>query len=510
MVTFASIQPEQTIGQLTMFDRILFKGHLTGLYPKDAFARFLSSQKVLLKDFDAYAKGVTGQLKAHARAVAEEAGRPYIYLESARTSKEDLAREIAERDGVTAGLICVLAAVEPCSTFSVRGNRETQHKEVVYQQRKCLHFYFYYLDPEFGFMHVRLQSWFPFQIQLYINGREWLARQLDEQGIGYERYDNCFLRIDDLEAAEKLCDRFAHRQWARVLTAVAGRLNPMLATTEEAGFKGYYWVIEQCEIATDVMFKDQATLACLMPDLFQEAVLVFSAKDVMRFLGRKLHGNFQGEVLTDFKQRPEGRRVKHWMKTNAIKMYDKFSVLRVETTINNSREFKLPETSGDARRWKRLNKGVANFWHFYQVGSQANQRYLDALANVQLKGEALQALDDLCRSRVQAGKRIAKFNPLTPPDRALFAAVMAGEHLIQGFRNRDIQAHLYDSPPATPEEANRCCARVSRLIAKLRGHGLVTRVANSRLYRVTDHGFRLMSAVLCFRQKDFPQAFQTA
>ena len=510
MVTFASIQPEQTTGQLSMFDRILFKGHLTGLYPKDAFARFLSGQKVLLKDFGEYAKGVSAQLKAHAQTIADEAGRPYIYLESARQSKEDLARQIAERDGVQEGLICVLAAVEPCSTFSVRGNRETKHKEVVYQHRKCLHFYFYYIDPEFGFMHVRLQSWFPFQIQLYINGREWLARQMDEQDIRYERYDNCFLRIDDLEAAQKLCDRFAHRQWSGVLTAFARRLNPMLATMEQAGFKGYYWVIEQCEIATDIMFKDRATLADLMPDLFQEAILVFSAKDVMRFLGRKLHGNFQGHVSTDLKQRPEGRRVKHWMKTNAIKMYDKLSVLRVETTINNSREFKLPETSGDSRRWKRMNKGVANFWHFYQVGTQANQRYLDALANVQLKGEAIQALDDLCRSRTQDGKRIAKFNPLTQPDRALFAAVMAGEHTIHGFRNRHIQGYLYESPAATPQEAKRRCARVSRLIAKLRGHGLVTRVANSRLYRVTEHGFRVMSAALSYRLTDFPQAFQTA
>ncbi len=36
--------------------------------------------------------------------------------------------------------------------------------------RKCLHFYFYFLDPEFGFLHVRAQSWLPFTIQIYIYG----------------------------------------------------------------------------------------------------------------------------------------------------------------------------------------------------------------------------------------------------------------------------------------------------------------------------------------------------
>ncbi|MDI6795081.1 MAG: hypothetical protein QME81_19810, partial [bacterium] len=250
-------------------------------------------------------------------------------------------------------------------------------------------------------MHIRLQSWFPFQIQVYINGREWLARQMDKQGIQYERYENCFVRISDLAAAQKLCDSFAHREWAGVLNAFASRLNPLLATIEAVSFKGYYWVIDQGEIATDLMFKDRLTLTNVLPDLFQEATLTFTSEDVMRYLGRKLHGNFQGAVTTDLKKRPEGRRIKHRLKGNSIKMYDKSSVLRIETTINNSREFKVLKNEEDSRRWERMGKGVANFWRFYQVGVQANQRYLDALANIQLKGEAIQALDDLCRSHVK-------------------------------------------------------------------------------------------------------------
>ncbi len=128
-------------------------------------------------------KGVSGQLKAHARGLAEEAGRPYLYLQGAHTKrsrrlKEDLAREIAARDGVSEGLICALSAVEPCSSFEVAGNRQTRRLEVVRRRRKCLHFYFYFLDPDLGLVHVRLQSWFPFEIQVYMNGREILARQL--------------------------------------------------------------------------------------------------------------------------------------------------------------------------------------------------------------------------------------------------------------------------------------------------------------------------------------------
>ncbi len=251
---------------------------------------------MLLKDFGAYVAKTTEELKAAVQQMAHAAGRPYLYLESVMTkaqgrSKEDLARSIAAKDGITDGLICVLSTLEACRSFGVRKNPATHHLEVRPQQRKCLHFYFYYFDAEFGFMHIRLQSWFPFTIQVYINGREWLGRQLEQQGIPAQRYENAFLHLTDLPAAQALCERFAHREWPRVLDAFARRVNPKLAVVETAGFGSYYWVIDQCEIATDVLFKDRDRLLTVLPDLLQGALLAFSAEDVMRFLGRKLPPN---------------------------------------------------------------------------------------------------------------------------------------------------------------------------------------------------------------------------
>ncbi len=233
MNTFLSIHQNDVIGTLSMFDRMIFKGYLTHLFPQGAFGRFLSVQSVLFKDFAQYVEQATHTLKEHAQRLAQEADRPFIYLASATTkargqSKEDLARAIAARDGITEGLVCVFSVLEVGTTFAVRGNRETHKLEVVRRQRKCLHFYFYYLDAEFGLMHIRLQSWFPFDIQIYINGREWLARQLDRRDIPYERYDNKFLHIADLDTAQALCDKFVRRKWPRVLNAFARRVNPLL------------------------------------------------------------------------------------------------------------------------------------------------------------------------------------------------------------------------------------------------------------------------------------------
>src|SRR3989442_11075565 len=257
--TFEKIHQTELLGKLTLPDRVLFRGHLALRDPR-TLGIFLALSGVLLKDFGPYAGARPAELKAHAERFAAEASRPFLYLNSPHTartgySKEQLARDIAERDGVREGLVCVLSVLEPCNAFDVRGNHKTHRLEIVRRLRKCLHFYFYFLDPELGFMHVRLQSWLPFTIQIYVNGHEWLCRQLDQRGIGYQRYDNALLSIDDLSTAERLCRRFMRLRWPPILDRFAQRVNAVLEAIHATGYAGYYWVTEQCEIATDLMFK---------------------------------------------------------------------------------------------------------------------------------------------------------------------------------------------------------------------------------------------------------------
>jgi hypothetical protein len=502
---------------VTMFDRLIFKGHLTRLHARRALPAFLWSQGTPLTAFAAYVKGCTQSLLDHAERLAADAGRPSIYLSGSVTrrsgqTKDEMARAIAERDGVTEGLVCILRAVEPCNTFSV--GRHTGELDVFFKPGKCLHFYFYFIDPEFGFMHVRLQSWLPYDVQVYVNGREWLARQLDAAAVGYLRADNALLRIDDVEQAWALCDRFAHRVWPRFLNALAHRVNPLARIIDSAGFGGYYWVIDQAEVATDVMFRDRPSLTEVMPDLLRHATLNLSSTDVLHFLGRKLHPALAAEVMTDAKRRPHGWRVKHRFARNWIKVYDKVSVLRVETTINNPREFKVLRVFTDeqgrrSRRWCPMNKGVANMWRYFQVGIGANLRYLDALAAAPLNGKGVAPLDALCRSRTRNGRHHARFNPLSADDLHLFRAVLCGAHAIVGFRNHDLTARLYQRPPRDDREARLRCARTSRLIAKMRGHGLLAKVQGARLYRITRHGNRVLTSVLAIHDQQFPAAYLT-
>lgn len=519
-VTFEAVHRDQIQGTLTTVDRLIVHGHLRHFWHNGGggLAGFLISEGVpVVKGFGRYVHAASEKIRLHASGIAREAGRPFIYQERVVRGKDDLAREIAKRDGITTGLICVFSTLEVATCFRL------VHGRIAPRLRKCLHFYFYLIHPQLGFMHVRLQSWFPFQIQVYVNGREWLARQLTRKGVGYVRYENTFLHIDDLRVAQRLCDTFQRRPWATLFDTFARRLNPLLPLINKHGFGPYYWAIDACEVATDVMWTSRKALRLALDDLFDYALRTFSADDVVRFLGQKVQPSkaelatyhqrlpARGDTTKERRRRPDCRRIKHRIRRNWIKLYDKWSVLRVETVINRPYDFRTLKVETDRRGRKRyryvaMTKSLHNLWRFIQVGEAANRRYLTALATARPIKRTIADLDVLCRGRIVAGTRYPRINPVAPDQHQIFQAVLAGEHTIQGLRNRDLQARLYSTPAKSPTEAKSRCSRVSRIIAKLRGHALLAKVPGSRLYRVTERGHRVMGLAIRFRQLDFPTA----
>ena len=195
------------------------------------------------------------------------------------------------------------------------------------------------------------------------------------------------------------------------------------------------------------------------------------------------------------------------MARNSIKCYDKANVLRVEVTINDPTQFRVLRNKNGHRVWCPMRKGVANLGRYFEVGRAANERYLEALAAATDNTDAIRVLDRHCRPVRSRGKQHPRLNPIGHDDLALFRAALAGEHIINGFRNRDLQARLYHRPPRDDTEAKRRCARTSRLIVKLRGHGLVAKVPRRRLYRVTPYGQRVMSAAIAVHDTAFPAAY---
>lgn len=507
MQSFLDRHQEQVVGVLSGFDRVLFRGTIRSLEYVKGFDAFLKAHRVLYKDFASFVERLSNRVKRHAEEFAKRHGRPLIYLESAATSKEGVACRIAKEDNIEQGLVCVLTCVEPCRSFTVRKNRDTKHLELVSATRKCLFVYFYFMDREFGLMHIRLQSWLPMPIQVCLNGREYLARRLDRAGIGYEKRDNCFTRIDDVPRAQQMLNDLEKRNWVAFLNALARRLNPWMSGDNPLDLRGYYWAIRASEYATDVMFSSQQALAKVYPRLVRHALAHFTCHDVMRFLGRRTNNRFSGEASTNLKQRIEGVRIKHWVEENSIKMYDKEgSVLRVETTMNNPRRFKVRRAAtrkGErCTAWLPLRKSVADLRRRVDICRAANERYYEALGVVGESSPTRSLTDPVSRRITRDGRPYRALRPIDPEEARVFSVLLDAKFLIQGFRNRDLRQRLKPHFETNPVARKQACGQISRCLRLLRAHGLIRKVSKTSYYRVTLTGQQLMTTALALRNLD--------
>ena len=502
MKRFLKRHEDRIVGTITGFDRVLFRGTLRSISHCHGMDIYLTSQRVLLKDFAAYAKRLSDEIGEHAKAYASKLGRPYQYLSSPSLAKEQVAREIMERDQISEGLISVFAAVEPCQTMTVRGDRQTKKLRIVPELRQCKHVYFYFVHREFGLMHIRLQTWFPFTVQVCINGRRWLAKRMERAGIAYIQNDNTFTQISNLKRAQQFMDQLMKRNFSRLLSQLIREINP-LTRHPEWRLKDYYWSFRAVEIATDVMFRDPESLATLYPGLIQHAMLVCKSSDVLRFLGRRVHSTFNGEISSNLK-RYEGLRVKHWVEENSIKMYDKAgTVLRIETTINNPHRFKAYRQTtlhGRPRMgWIRLRKGVADTARLVQISRAANERYLEALAVVGEPKPSHRILDPVSYPVQRQGHRYRALQPISPQDSQFFNLICQGHFLLNGFRNKDLRSYL---PPPADAGQRQYAAHISRKLQLLRAHGLIYKVPKTHYYRITKKGHEVMATAIKFRAID--------
>jgi hypothetical protein len=507
-------------GTLSGFDRLRFRGTLLLLTSEGGMSEFLWQNQIRLLDFKAYVRDITKRVYAASERLAQQTPLGHVrYLASTKTSKEDVAQEIAHTHRQSEGPICVLSCNEPCRSFDMRGSKDTKRLRLHLSERRCLHHYFYFLHPEFGFMHVRLQTWFPFTIHVNLNGREWLARMMDRAQMAYVRRDNCFPAIKDLPRAQRMMDRQLRKNWPDLLEALRRRVHPTHRAICRRCPMDYYWAVNESEWATDVMFQKESELARLYRRLWPFAMRTFNSARVMRFLGRRIthdgniNGNFQGEVVTDVRHRVEGTRIKHSVKQNSIKMYDKQGqVLRVETTMIDPKDFRVyrpkPNDPQGTWEWQSLRKSVADLHRRADVCQAANARYLEALAAADETTSVAELSESVCQRVENNGRRHRALNPLGAEDSRLLDAVMRGEFAINGFRNRDLRALLFgdaDTEAARQKQAGQ----ITRKLTLLKAHGLIQKVSQTHRYVLTNKGRTTIAALLTIRQattKQFTQA----
>lgn len=510
MNEFISRYSEQISGVITGFDRLVFRGNLS-LSHEAGMKGYLWASQVAWKDYAAHVAQISQRIKDASLDSMRACNRPVRYLNSGKDSKEELARSIARQDGIRCGPVCAFSAVEPCLTWRVAGDREQKRLRLMRSMRQCLFVYHYWMDPTFGFMSARLQTWFPFPVYVYLNGREWLARQMDQAGMAYHRQDNCFPWIADFARAQTLMEEQLKTDWKSALDACAARINPLFPELFAHYPMNHYWTSFQSEWAMDIVFRDPEFLRRLYPQLIHLGVVGFSSPDVMRFLGKKVSrkgeafGRYADEVISDLKVRNEGVRIKHRLGKNSIKLYDKAyspqgAVLRPELTLNVPEQFRVFRHKADQEegplQWLRLRKGIADLHRRAQVSQMALDRYCTALASVDDTSTLSELIASLEKPVHWNGRRVRALHPFAAADLALLQAVNRGEFTINGLRNRDLQVLLFTAPPASRNDARRRSAAISRRLRLLRAHRIIHKLPHTHRYQVTDHGRLVLNAVL--------------
>ena len=203
---------------------------LTGLLSMAIFDSFTASGSfyIILSRMRFYSK-----ICSHIETYIRDLGWPLFYLNSSKTDKGDFARQCLDQSPDKTGLICTFSAVELCKTMTVKPKRSTNELEVTSCNTKCKHYYFYYNDKKFGWMFLKIQTWFPYNVQIYLNGREYFSRLREVAGVPYSMYNNSFSYLEDFPKAQQLADQVLNKKLSDPFDGMMKKINCLLLGIEE-------------------------------------------------------------------------------------------------------------------------------------------------------------------------------------------------------------------------------------------------------------------------------------
>ena len=479
---------ERIAGVLSCYDRVVITGTVPVICYAEGMTRFLHAAGIRIFDYPQFAMKLRDRIRECAASLAVEAGVPIEHIAKSHIRKEDVVAQVLARRGAQPGLVHIISAMEACDSYRPWHDKATGKNFVRPDRRKCLHYYFYFMDAAFGLVYLRVPTWSPFRLQFYCNGHSWLARQLAAGDIGFALADNAFLRIDDWQRAQDLADEFSPDQLQGVLDRYADQCCPV----SDVFGQSYHWSLMQVEYATDLAFRSSVTLGPLYDQLIRASVLSVKAEQIATFLGRQITPQLAQEIGSQFSTRIEGTCVKHRFGKSSIKMYDKAGcVLRIETTSNDVSFFKhhrkVEHRQGPpTRALAPVKKSIYSLIDLREILLGCNRRYLAHLSALDDFSAGVRALDRLTKPRRVEERSVKGINFFDPIDTALLHALQNPRVNIAGIRRADLLPLLDQLSPD----------RLSRQLRRLREIGVIKRVTGSYRYYLTRIG-RAATAALC-------------
>lgn len=483
---------DQLDGVLNCYDRIVITGSLMPLCYAQGMTHYLYQQGIRIFDYADFADPLRERLRENAEALAEANGLKIEYIRKKDVRKENQVQKVLKGRGEQPGLVHIFGAMEACPSYRPWHDKTTGKTYLKPASGKCMTYYFYFIDEQLGLCYLRVPTWCPFRLQFYCNGHNWLANQLKQRGIAHKMLDNAFVQIADYAVANKIANEFDVEFLHQRLDEFARQYCPIITDLNLT----YHWSIMQAEYAADLIFKNQDALQAFYPSLLETLTHAVKPADIATFLGRKLNGNYQGEMGNRFNKRQLGTRIKHQMGPVSVKMYDKFRfILRIETTVNNVSFFQhyrqVQHRDGSTTmRWAPMKKTIHSLPALREVLFAANQRYLKFISSIATPQVGVEKLHKLAETKTENQHRHKGFNLFSEEDTCLFRSLLQGEFCISGFTNKQLRHCLPD----------KSASQVTRLLKRLRVHGIIKKVGKRYKYYLTDFGREAASMALKLRE----------
>ena len=482
---------DEVVGKLACFDRMIIFGTWLGLCHEGAVTRELERRGLGAFDLGSFAQPISDAVRARAIALAQEQEMEITYLPDWNTDKEEIAQAQWRARGERPGLVCILSAVENCQTFKPRKGRPGRPAWIKMTRGRCLHYYFYFYDEALGLIHLRVPTWLPMRLHVCLNGHAWLERRLQAEGLAVGSVDNAIVSTEDWARAAQM-SAAPPMQW------LEQRLQSYIAQCcpDAARFGGYYLTLSQVELSLDVVFRREAVARELCAQLTRQAILAVRVTDLARFFGHQFSP--QAEATARFKAVAEGVLcMRHWLNSQSLKVYHKGPALRLEVTTYDLTFYKHHRevVKRDGRKeWRiaPLKRSLYSLGTLFGLMAATCRRYLEWLSQLEDPRLGRHNLDEITRPKRDQTKRSWRgFNFFAAEDYHVMVTMLRGEGLLSGWTNRRLREALGAAYRPGP---------VSRILRRLREHGLLYRIRKTFKYYLTTLGRRAVIAALKLRE----------
>ena len=314
---------------------------------------------------------------------------------------------------------------------------------------------------------------------------------------------NKIFDVEDYTLAQQLLNSQLDTRW---IDTMAGFLPDVFPSMENLIGKdfGYHWILWQSEWAKDYIFADPNILAAHMQQLLRHAVITGTSERVIRYFGHPVGSKGQPyptskpEVSTRINAWAEGARVRHWVDSNSMKIYNEQNVMRFEFTMNNPGRYRIYRAaegdSGGDKKLRPMRKGVADIVPRTQVCSAGIRNFTEQMAVLEEDATVGDILDKVTKRFKTKGRNVRALD-VTGKDLILLKAVADPKYLVHAITNKHLQESIGASPWANGLSGRGLSARISRHLRLLRDHGLIKKLPSQNKYRLTKKGLLLTTAL---------------